>query len=79
MALVKLLSLEDYAATAQVTAQRIGNALRAGFNTLLSDTENLIEQSYPTAYPARFFSNVQKIGVILEYDRTGVLPAIDAT
>ncbi|WP_311754864.1 AIPR family protein [Proteus terrae] len=33
---------------------------------ILSITEKLIESSYPTAYPARFFSNVDKISLTLD-------------
>jgi hypothetical protein len=34
-------------------------------NRILSVTENLIESEFPTAYPARFFSNVDKITLTL--------------
>lgn len=47
------------------------------FEALLSKTELLIEQYFPTAYPARFFSNVQKITTTLKYYNDEEPPVID--
>ncbi|EKO3398653.1 AIPR family protein [Vibrio fluvialis] len=46
----------------QVDESRITTEL----SRILSVTEALIESEFPTAYPARFFSNVDKITLILE-------------
>lgn len=46
----------------QVDETRLSDEL----TRILSETETLIESDYPTAYPARFFSNVDKITLTLE-------------
>ena len=52
--------------------------IRAEFETLLNATELLIEEHFPNAYLARFFSNVQKINTTLQYYRTGQVPITSA-
>lgn len=42
------------------------DAIEKKLNEILSKTESYIESNFPTAYPARFFSNVQKINLTLE-------------
>jgi hypothetical protein len=41
------------------------NRINIELSRILSVTENLIEKEFPTAYPARFFSNVEKIELTL--------------
>lgn len=54
------------------------DALKERFEVVLTSTEELIETHYPTAYPARFFSNVQKISTMLTYYSDGTVPDQDA-
>ncbi|WP_272572031.1 MULTISPECIES: AIPR family protein [unclassified Providencia] len=42
------------------------NRIHDELERILSVTEHFIEAEYPTAYPARFFSNVDKISLTLE-------------
>lgn len=42
------------------------NRIHDELERILSVTEHFIETEYPTAYPARFFSNVDKISLTLE-------------
>lgn len=48
--------------------------IRTLINRILNLTEQLIERDYPNAYPARFFSNVEKIGLTLSCLRNDALP-----
>jgi hypothetical protein len=43
------------------------SALKTEFELILGMTETLIETRFNTAYPARFFSNVEKIGLTFNY------------
>lgn len=47
------------------------------FEDLLAKTEMVIETCYPSAYPARFFSNVQKITLMLAFYRDDIMPVIE--